>query len=114
MKTDSRAPNDRFTNGAAGAAVLACGIGVCVFGVLVVLAEASSSAAQALNLVPPVGPLSGKIAGGIIVWFVSWGVFQKLWGRRQINFAKVRWAAFALIFVGFALTFPPVFGLFAH
>ena len=33
---------------------------MCHFGVLVVLEEASSGAARALNLIDPVGPLSGK------------------------------------------------------
>jgi hypothetical protein len=114
MDVNSEVRNASLPNGEAGAAMLACGIGVCFFGVMVVLAETSSSVSQVLNLMKPVGPLSGKFAVGIVSWLVSWGILQKLWGRRQINFRKVRWIALALIVVGFAMTFPPVFGLFAQ
>ncbi len=51
--------SSHLPNGSAAAALLAGGIGVGVFGVTVVAAEASSGAAQALNLVVGVGPLSG-------------------------------------------------------
>ena len=111
---DVEAQQARLPNGSAVAAILAGSIGVCIFGVMVVLAEASSGAAQALNLIEPVGPLSGKVAGAILAWLVSWGALQKLWDGRQISYGKVRWVALALIVAGFALTFPPVFGLFAH
>ena len=101
-------------NGEAGAAVLACGIGVCTFGLVVLLAEASSGLAQALNFMNPVGPLSGKVIIALVVWLLTWGILQKLWNRRQVNFGRIKWIAFALIFIGFVLTFPPVFGVFSH
>ena len=113
MARDLKTQQTRIPNGSASAAVLAGGVGACVFGVTVVLAEANSAVAEWLNLVPSVGPLSGKVAVGIATWVVSWGVFQKLWGRNQINFGKVCWGAWALVFVGFVLTFPPLFQLFA-
>lgn len=94
--------------------MIAAGIGLCVSGVLVVLAEVSSGAAQVLNLIDRVGPLSGKVAGGMLAWSVSWAIFEKLWGGRQIRFGRVRSVALALIVLGFALTFPPIFGLFAR
>ena len=49
-----------------------------------------------------------------LAWLLSWAVLHKLWGRRQINFRKVSWLALALIAGAFALTFPPVFELFAN
>ena len=65
-------------------------------------------------MIKPVGPLSGKVAVGILGWLVSWGVCQKLWGGQQINLTKVCWAAWILTLLGFALTFPPVFELFGE
>ena len=110
----SNGESNRVSSGGACAAMLACGIGVCLFGVMVVLAEANSDAARVLNLIQPVGPLSGKVAVGLVVWLSSWGLLHKLWANRPIDFGKVRWLATALIVAGFALTFPPVFSLFAH
>ena len=113
MSTESQTQQTRIPNGSGGAAVLAAGMGACIFGLVVAVAEASSAVAETLNLIHPVGPLSGKVAVAIVSWLVSWGVFEKLWGGREINFGKVRFAAWTMVFVGFALTFPPVFALFA-
>jgi hypothetical protein len=99
-------------NGAAAAAILACGVGVCTLGVFVLLTEARSGLGKALNLIDSVGPLSGKVVVAILVWLVSWGILHKMWGQSQVGFGKITWVAFALIAVGFVLTFPPVFQLF--
>jgi hypothetical protein len=110
MNTESQ--QSHLPNGPAAAAMLACGVGVCTTGVLVVLGEASSNLAGALNFIDSVGPLSGKVAVAIVVWLVSWAILHKLWGRSQVGFRKITWVAFALIIAGFALTFPPIFQLF--
>lgn len=100
-------------NGDACAAFLAAGVGACAFGVLVASSEASSAVANALNFISPVGPLSGKVAVGLLVWLAAWGGLHLRWARRQIDSSALRWAAPALLLAGFALTFPPVFELFA-
>lgn len=110
LKADSRS----LPNGEAGAAILACGIGVCTFGVVVLLAETSSSLANVLNFINPVGPLSGKVLVAIVIWLLTWGILHKLWNHRQIRFGRIQWIAFVLIIIGFVLTFPPVFGAFSH
>ena len=63
---------DRLPNGAAAAAIVAAGIGVSCFGLLVVLSEALPAIGGALNLITAVGPLSGKVAIALIVWLVWW------------------------------------------
>jgi hypothetical protein len=109
---NSETQQSRLPNGSAAAALLACGVGVCTFGVLVVLGEARPDLAGPFNLIDAVGPLSGKVAVAIVVWLVSWAILHKVWGRSQVGFGKISWVAFALIIAGFALTFPPIFRLF--
>jgi hypothetical protein len=109
---NSETQQSRLPNGPAAAAMLACGVGVSMFGVLVLLGEARPGLAGALNLIDSVGPLSGKVALAIVIWLVSWAVLHKVWGRSQVGFRKISWVAFALIIAGFALTFPPIFRLF--
>ena len=67
MNMISKADVPTLPNGEAGAAVLACGIGECTFGVVELLAEAISGLAQALNFMNPVGPLSGKVFVAIVI-----------------------------------------------
>jgi fumarate reductase subunit D len=109
---NSESQRSRLPNGPAAAAMLACGVGICLFGVLVVLGEARPGLAGALNLIDSVGPLSGKVVVAIIIWLVTWAILHKVWGRSQVGFRKISWVAFALIIAGFALTFPPIFRLF--
>jgi hypothetical protein len=109
---NSETEQSRLPNGPAAAAILAGGFGVCMFGVLVLLSEARSGLASALNFIDSVGPLSGKVVVAILIWLVSWVILHKTWERRQVGFSRITWVAFALIVVGFTLTFPPVFHLF--
>ena len=103
---------ERLPNGAAAAAMLAGGIGICAFGVLVLVSEASADLARVLNFNDAVGPLSGKVVVANLVWLASWAALHKLWGSKQVNFGRASSIAFALIVAGFVLTFPPVFDLF--
>jgi hypothetical protein len=109
---NSETQQSRLPNGPAAAAMLACGVGVSMFGVLVLLGEARPGLTGALNLIDSVGPLSGKVALAIAIWLVTWAILHKVWGRSQVGFRKISWVAFALIIAGFALTFPPIFRLF--
>lgn len=99
-------------NGPAAAAILATGIGATVLGLAVVLAEAMPPIKQALNLVPAVGPLSGKTTVMIVGWLVSWIILGLLWQGKSVRFGRVWTATLLLLAIGFVGTFPVVFEAF--
>jgi hypothetical protein len=102
---------DTRLNGAAAAAILAAGIGCGALGVLAFSADASGAFGRLLNIYNPTGTLSGVSTGAIIVWLVAWLALHRLWRMRTIALGKINAAAFALLAVGFLLTFPPVMDL---
>jgi bifunctional ADP-heptose synthase (sugar kinase/adenylyltransferase) len=99
--------------GAASAAFVASGIGCLVIGLLTTLAEVSEGLKTALNWWNPAGPLSGKTGLGVIAWAVSWLVLHRLWKDQESDFGRAFTLTLILLAVGFLLTFPPVFELFA-
>jgi hypothetical protein len=118
---------DTKPNGPVAAAFLAAGVGSLVIGIGVVLNEASATIKDAIGidfnaflqfdksygLGSGVGPLSGKIGLAVIAFVVSWVIFH-LWLRgKEVNFRSYFIAAMVLVGLGFALTFPPIFELFA-
>ncbi len=105
--------SSHLPNGSAAAALLAGGIGSGVYGLTVVAAEASSGVAQALNLVEGVGPLSGKVLVGVVIWLVVWIILAKMWGLKEVDFRRITTVSVVLVLVGFLLTFPPVVQAFA-
>lgn len=118
---------DTKPNGPVVAAFLAAGVASLVIGIGVVLNEASQTIKDAIGidfnaflqfdknfgLGSGVGPLSGKVGLAIIAFVVSWVLFH-LWLRgKEVNFRTGFIAALVLVGLGFALTFPPIFRLFA-
>jgi hypothetical protein len=118
---------DTKPNGPVVAAFVAAGIASLVIGIGVVLNEASASIKSAIGIDfnaflqfdknfgfgSGVGPLSGKVGLAIIAFAVSW-VLLHLWLRgKEVNFRTGFIAALVLVGLGFALTFPPIFKLFA-
>ena len=118
---------DTKPNGPVVAAFLAAGIGSLVMGIGVVLNEASATIKNAIGVDfnaflqfdknvgfgAGVGPLSGKVGLAVIAFAVSWVIFH-LWLRgKEVNFRIGFIAALVLVGLGFALTFPPIFKLFA-
>jgi len=118
---------DTKPNGPVVAAFLAAGVASLVMGIGVVLNEASGSIKDAIGvdfnaflqfdknfgLGSGVGPLSGKVGLAVISFAASWVVFH-LWLRgKEVNFRNGFIAALVLVGLGFALTFPPIFMLFA-
>jgi hypothetical protein len=114
-------------NGPVVAAFLAAGIAPLVIGIGVVLNEASATIKSAIGIDfnaflqfdknfgfgAGVGPLSGKVGLAIIAFVVSWGLLH-LWLRgKEVNFRTGFTVALVLVGLGFALTFPPIFKLFA-
>ena len=118
---------DTKPNGPVAAAFLASGVASFVIGIGVVLNEASATIKSAIGndfnaflqfdknfgFGSGVGALSGKVGLAIIAFVVSWVVFH-LWLRgKEVNFRNYFIAALVLVGLGFALTFPPIFDLFA-
>jgi hypothetical protein len=120
-------PTETKPNGPVVAAFLAAGVASLVIGIGVVLNEASTTIKSAtgidfnaflqfdknFGLGSGVGPLSGKVGLTVIAFVVSWVLFH-LWLRgKEVNFRAGFIAAVVLVALGFALTFPPIFKLFA-
>lgn len=106
-------------NGPAAAVVLAAGIGAFVLGIMITLAEMSADFASFLDfsknygLGSGVGPLSGKVILASAAFFLSWIGFGYAWRSKDVNFRRIFVSAMVLLALGFALTFPPIFDLFA-
>jgi hypothetical protein len=119
--------SDTKPNGPVAAAFLAAGVGSLVIGIGVVLNEASATIKDAIGVDfnaflqfdksfgfgAGVGPLSGKVGLAIIAFVVSWVVFHLSLRGKEVNFRNYFIAALVLVGLGFALTFPPIFKLFA-
>jgi hypothetical protein len=101
--------------GEAAAAFLAGGIGCFVLGLLVTLAEMPALVAlkNGLNWSNPVGPLSGKTGVAIIAFLLSWGVTHFMMKDKEVNLKTYVIVAGVLTALGFLMTFPPFFELFA-
>lgn len=99
--------------GPVAAAILAAGIGVFALGVLTTLAEASEGFKDFLTLSEPVGPLSGKTIGAVIVWLVAWAVLHVMYRDKATESRKVLTASLILIGLGVLGTFPIFFQAFA-
>ena len=110
-RSDFAAEVDFIPNGPGGAAILAAGIGCAAMGILAFAGDASDAIGKALNVYNPVGTLSGVTTLAIIVWLVSWFVLSRRWATQTVPLAKINAAAFALLAVGFLLTFPPFMDL---
>ncbi len=99
-------------NGSGAAAILAAGLGCFAVGLLAVLADKSPSVKHALDFYKPTGALSGVTTASILLWLVSWAVFEWRWKSRTVALGRVNLAAFALLAIGLLLTFPPIGDLF--
>lgn len=110
---------DTKPNGPVAAAFVATGIGALVLGLMVTLAEMNTSIrtfldfSKSYGLGNGVGPLSGKVAVAVVAYILSWVVLHFLWREKEVQFRTWFGAALALVAIGFALTFPPIFLLFA-
>jgi hypothetical protein len=113
------AESETKPNGPAAAAFLAAGVGSLVLGLMVTLAEASKDFKAFLDfsknygIGSGVGPLSGKVIIGVGAFFVSWIILAFALRGREVDFRKVFIVMLVLLGLGFALTFPPIFEIFA-
>ena len=99
----------RRPSGPAAAVVLASGLGSFVLGLLSVLTAASSRISDALTLSDRVGDVSGLTVVSAAVFFASWGVLGRVWGRADPPLLRVAVVAGALIALGLLGSFPPFF-----
>jgi hypothetical protein len=102
---------DKLPNGPGAAAILAAGIGCAAMGVFAFAGDAWEGIGKAMNVYNPVGALSGVSSLAIIVWIVAWLVLGRTWANRQVAMGPINLASFALLIVGFLLTFPPFMDL---
>ena len=120
MHTNDAAPaSNTKSNGPAAAAFLSAGIGSFVLGLMVTLAEASADFKSFLDfsknygIGSGVGPLSGKVIIGVAAFFVSFLLLGVALRGREVAFRRVFIVTLVLLGLGFALTFPPIFSIFA-
>lgn len=99
--------------GPVAAAILAAGIGALALGVLTTLAEASAPIKEFLNLYDPVGPLSGKTTGAIVIWLVAWLVLHLIYRTKPVESRLALTVSLVLIALGVIGTFPVFFQAFA-
>ncbi len=98
------------------AAFLGAGIGSFIFGLTVFIAESKAGAGllNALNIIKPAGPLSGKTTVGVIALVLSWVVLHFALKNRTIKLSMAFTITIVLLVLGVLLSFPPVFEIFAH
>jgi hypothetical protein len=112
-------PTDTKPNGPVAAAFIAAGVGCLTLGLIVVLNEAkilpnaTLDFAKNYGIGSGVGPLSGKVIISTIVFLATWGVLGFMWRGKEVDFARALTVAVACLAIGFLLTFPPVFEIFA-
>lgn len=99
--------------GPVSAAILAGGVGALFLGLLTTLAEASTDIKDFLSFYDPVGPLSGKTIGAIVLWLITWGALHLMWKDRAVESTRVLVASLVLIGLGVLGTFPIFFQAFA-
>jgi hypothetical protein len=99
--------------GPVAAAILAAGVGAFALGVLTTLAEASEQIKEFLNLYDPVGPLSGKTTGAVIIWLVAWVVLHLVYRSKPVESRLALTVSLVLIGLGVIGTFPVFFQAFA-
>lgn len=104
----------RKSTGPGAAAIIAAGFGTFVIGLMTSLSEASTGLRSALVWYGPTGPLSGKTGVGVIAWLLAWVVLHSSWKNKNVDLGRAFSWSLGLIILGFLLTFPPIFDLFAR
>jgi hypothetical protein len=120
QKVNSQHRTDTKPNGPVSAAFLAAGVGSFVLGVMVSIAEAlGANAGKYLDfsknygIGSGVGPLSGKVVVAVLAFLASWAILHVAFRGKELPFGRVFAATLILVGLGFALTFPPIFAVFA-
>jgi hypothetical protein len=112
--TDGAALPAHKPDGVLSAALIACGIGSFVLGLLTTLAEADADFKARLSLDDDVGPLSGKTLWASVAFVVGWVVLTALLRGRDGTLRNATIAFVVLTGLGFLMTFPIFFQAFAE
>jgi len=115
MNTSETAVSPRASilpNGSGAAAILASGIGSFVLAVLAFAGDKSAAVKSSLVFYKPTGALSGVSTIAILIWLLTWGIFEWRWGKKTVAAGRIIAAAFVLLGLSLLLTFPPVVDLF--
>lgn len=107
-KSNTTIMDTEIPNGPGAAAILAAGVGCAALGVFALLGDAIPRIATFFIFYSPVGPLSGVTLCALLVWLATWWTLARLWGEKNVAVGRVIGIAFALLALGFALTFPPI------
>lgn len=95
------------------AALLAMGVGVVVYGLLVVITEISADVKTFLTLNDGVGALSGKTTFGVLVWLAIWAVLHPALRNSTLDLSRAFKISLVMVGIGLLFTFPTFFLAFA-
>jgi len=104
---------DDKPEGPVSAAIVAGGVFALALGILTTLAEASVDIKDFLNFYDPVGPLSGKTIGAVVVWIIAWVVLHLMYRDKALESRRALTVSLILIALGALGTFPIFFQAFA-
>jgi hypothetical protein len=118
--TEPRVAEDRLARiqfqdkpeGPIAAAIIAGGIGVAALGLFTTLAEASEGVKDWLQWSDAVGPLSGKVLMGVLVWLVAWAILHLALRNKPYETRRALVISLVLIGLGVLGTFPLFFQAF--
>jgi hypothetical protein len=119
--TEPRVAEDRLARiqfqdkpeGPIAAAVIAGGIGAAALGLFTTLAEASEGVKDWLQWSDAVGPLSGKVLMGVLVWLVAWAILHAVLRNKPYETRRALVISLVLIGLGVLGTFPLFFQAFS-
>jgi len=95
-------------NGSGAAAILSAGIACFSLAVLAILGDKLPALKAPLTFSKPTGPLSGVTTVALLIWILTWAIFEARWRQKTLALARVSFVALALLVLGFLLTFPPL------
>lgn len=99
----------KFKTGVIAAAFLAALIGLLVFAVVNIAADANDGFKTAITLNAGIGPYSGKQVFLIVSWLISWPIFHFALRNRDVDLRKWFGVFLAGLFVAVLLVWPPIF-----
>jgi hypothetical protein len=99
--------------GPIAAAIIAGGIGAAALGLFTTLAEASTGVKDWLQWSDAVGPLSGKVLMGVLVWLVAWAILHAVLRNKPYETRRALVISLVLIGLGVLGTFPLFFQAFS-
>jgi Mn2+/Fe2+ NRAMP family transporter len=112
-ETQTATTTGSAATGPIAAALLAAGLGCFSVGLTTVLAAASQPLNKAFSLYTPSGALSGEAALSVAIWLAAWLLLGRRWRHSAEPFNRVLAAAYVLLFLGLAMTFPPIVHILA-